>query len=369
MPVSSALGGAALVPSGFGFRNLLINGAMQIAQRGTSTTGITGTGYFSADRWNVAITSLGTWTQSIENDAPTGSGFSKSLKMLCTTADASPAADDRFALIQKLEGQNVQEIAKGTTSAKQLSLSFWVKSNVTGTYIASIYDNDNNRFFSSPYTVVTSGAWEKKTISIPADTTGAFDNDANSSLEIYFSLGAGSNRTSGTLQTTWTSFTAANFYPGQVNVAAATNNYWQITGVQLEANPVATDFEHRPIGVELALCQRYYYREFVNATGRGLGTSAFTVTSTSLFAKGNFPVELRTAPTALEQSGTANHFAYALPSIVSTAASSAPTFWTASKNTWTVNVGISGATANIPYEFRTDNTNGASAYLAWSAEL
>jgi hypothetical protein len=279
MPVSSALGSAALAPSGFGFRNLLINGAMQVHQRGTSTASITTSGYFTADRWQHGVETMGTWTSSVENDAPTGSGFRKSLKVLCTTADVSPAAGDNVAIQQQFEGQNLQMLRKGTSSAQQVTVSFWVKSNVTGTYICELFDFDNTRQASRSYTVSASATWEKKTITFPADTSGALDNDNASSLMVKFWLGAGSTFTSGTLNTLWASNTSANRAVGQVNLAATTNNYWQVTGVQLEANSVATDFEHRPIGVELALCQRYYEKSYNLTTNPGTATSVGVVTS------------------------------------------------------------------------------------------
>jgi hypothetical protein len=241
-------------------RNVIINGAMQIAQRGTSTASITATGYYTADRFPIGLSSLGTWTQSQEADAPTGSGLRNSLKVLCTTADASPAAGDFMFLQQSLEGQNVQQFLKGTSSAKQFALSFWVKSNVTGTYIAEIRDADNTRTVATSYTISASATWEKKTIIFPADTTGAFDNDNAVSLQLSFWLGAGTTYTSGTLQTTWAAQTNANRAVGQTNLAAATSNYWQVTGVQLEVGSVATPFEFEDYSTTLAKCQRYYTR-------------------------------------------------------------------------------------------------------------
>jgi hypothetical protein len=245
----------------FAHRNLVINGAMQVAQRGTSTANISGSinNYYTADRWNTFVADMGTWTQSLENDAPTGSGFCKSLKMLCTTADAAPAASDLLVINHRLEGQNLQSLLKGTSSAQQLSLSFWVKSNVTGTYITQLNDSDNsNRHVNLAYTVNSSGVWEKKTIVFPADTTGALDNDNAQSLELRFWLGAGSNFTSGTLQTTWGANTAANRAVGQVNLASAISNYWQVTGVQLEVGDTATPFEFKSFDKELEECRRYY---------------------------------------------------------------------------------------------------------------
>jgi hypothetical protein len=148
-------------------RNVIINGAMQLAQRSTSVASITASGYYTADRFSTSLGTLGTWTQSVEADAPTGSGFRNSVKMLCTTADASPAAGDFNLVEQKIEGQNLQQFAKGTASAKTFTLSFWVKSNVTGTYIAELVDADNTRQVSFSYTVLVSGTWEKKTITFP----------------------------------------------------------------------------------------------------------------------------------------------------------------------------------------------------------
>ena len=262
-------------------RNLVINGAMQIAQRATSVASISSTGgtYNTADRQQMYIDTAGTWTQSIENGAPTGSGFRKSLKMLCTTANASLSAGSLLQVRQQIEGQNLQQIKKGTAAAEQLTLSFWVKSNVTGTYIVSPYDNDNSRVVSKSYTINASGVWEYKTITFPADTTGAFDNDNNGSLFVRFMLAAGTTYTSGTLQTTWASDTAANVAPGQTNLASATNNYWQITGVQLEVGDTATPFEFKPFGEELKECERYFEKSYSYATAPGTSTvnSAYNV--------------------------------------------------------------------------------------------
>ena len=242
--------------------NLVYNGAMQVAQRGTSVAGITSTGYYTADRWKSSINALGTWTQSVENDAPTGSGFRNSLKMLCTTADAAPASGDYCVLEQVLEGQDAQSFCKGTASAKQAMLSFWVKSNTTGTYIIELRDIDNGRQVSKSFTIDTSATWERKTILYPADTTGAFDNDNNGSLVVLIWLAGGSTFTSGTLNTVWGSDASENRAVGQTNLAAATNNYWQITGVQLEVGAAATDFQHLSFGDDLVRCQRYFEKSF-----------------------------------------------------------------------------------------------------------
>jgi hypothetical protein len=284
-------------------RNLVINGAMQVAQRGTSASSLTTSGYRTSDRWQFQITTQGTWTMSVENDAPTGSGFRKSTKVLCTTADASPAAGDVVLLSQTIEGQNLQSIKKGTSAAEQLTVSFWVKSNVTGTYIFEIYDADNTRAISKSYTISSSGVWEYKTITIPADTTGAFDNDNDASVFIQWFLGAGSNLTSGTLNSSsWTTPTTANRVVGQVNLASATNNYWQITGVQLEVGDTATPFEFKPYAQDLIECQRYL--QVWKDDNKSLYSGHYWSTTESA---GTLPlmIQMRTAPTLTASSGGA----------------------------------------------------------------
>jgi len=292
-------------------RNVVINGAIQVAQRGTSTASITATGYYTADRVYTEINALGTWTQSVENDAPTDSGFRKSLKMLCTTADSTPAAADYLHLAQRLEGQNLQHFLKGTTSAKQFTLSFWAKSNVTGIYVAELRDNDNTRSVSAQYTISVSGTWEKKTITFPADTTGAFDNDNAHSVSLNFWLASGSNFTSGALPTTWASVTNTNRAVGQTNLAAATNNYWQVTGVQLEAGAVATPFEFEDYSTTLRKCQRYFQRFGGNVTNERIAvvyflntTSGYAVLQPKVTMRGA-PVHTRTGTIAATQPGSA----------------------------------------------------------------
>ena len=280
--------------------NLVYNGAMQVAQRGTSSAGITSTGYTTADRWASDVIALGTWTQSVENDAPTGSGFRKSLKMLCTTADAAPASGYRVGVTQRFEGQDLQQIKKGTSAAEQLTLSFWVKSNVTGTYIVELFDTDNTRYVSASYSVSASATWEKKTITFPADTTGSFNNDNGHSLSMFFWLGAGSSYSSGSpLNTSWGAPGDSTRITGQTNLASAVNNYWQITGVQLEVGDQATTFEHRSYGKELALCQRYYQR--ITAGGNyGRVAIGQAYATNAVMAIMPLRVSLRTVPTAID---------------------------------------------------------------------
>ena len=286
-----------------GSKNIIINGDMSIAQRGTSESGITSSGYRTVDRWNSILVTLGTWTQSQSTDVPTGQGFAKSLKMDCTTADASPASGDFLFLLQRVEGQNVQYLKKGTANAESLTLSFWVKSNKTGTYICELDDNDNTRNINKSYTINSADTWEKKTITFAGDTTGAFDNDNGNSLQVIWWLGAGSDYSSGTLNNAWESTTNANRAVGQVNLADSTSNYINITGVQLEAGTTASDFEFLPYDVNLKRCQRYYYRINPNGTSGSIGSAAYYI-STAAFTSLNFPTSMRTPPSLESVTGT-----------------------------------------------------------------
>jgi hypothetical protein len=245
------------------FKNIIINGDMSIAQRGTTATGLgnVDSGYHTCDRWrfNEVGTVTFEFTQSQSTDVPSGQGFANSLKMDCTTAQGSLASSDVLRIQHRIEGQNLQYLKKGTANAESVTLSFWVKSNKTGTYIAQLYDNDNNRTISNSYTINSASTWEKKTITYAGDTTGAFDNNNADSLAIQFYLAAGTDFTSGTLNTSWNTPNNPDTATGQVNLADDTANEWYITGVQLEAGTTASDFEFLPVDVNLGRCQRYCY--------------------------------------------------------------------------------------------------------------
>lgn len=326
------------------YRNVVINGAMQVSQRGTSFTGRSTGAAYTLDRWQPATLNMGTWTITSENDAPAGSGFKKSLKMLCTTADSAPAAADEVNLNQSFEGQNIQHFLYGTSSAKTLSLSFWVKSNVTGTYIVTLLNDDaSERFQSKSYTINASGTWEKKTITFSGDTSNGFDNDNNRSLTLRMHLGAGSNFTSGTLQTTWNTNTAANRAVGQVNVAAATNNYWQVTGVQLEAGDVATPFEFEPFETTLRKCQRYYYRITAGSSDAEIATG-YNISTTQGSWYISFPQEMRIPPTTIETTMAAPDY-YVRTSAGASNCSLEPTWAASTRNGVRVVASRSGLTA------------------------
>lgn len=263
-------------------RNVLVNGAMQFSQRGTSVSGISsGQSYYTADRWTPAISANGTWTSAISADAPAGSGFRNSLRMTCNVSAATAASTYNY-LSQRLEGQTLQHIKKGTSSAQPLTLQFWVKGSTTGTYVVSLYDWDNTRSVGATYTISAADTWEQKTITFPADTTGALDNDNAVSLDVTFILSAGTDRTSGTLNTTWASFVTANYAAGQtVNLAGAASRYLAVTGVQLEPGSQASPFEFVRYDDELARCQRYYEKSYdisvVPGTNTTDGCASFVV--------------------------------------------------------------------------------------------
>ena len=255
---------AAKIAGTINFKNLIINGDMSLAQRGTSASGLTnGSSQYLIDRfrWAEGGAPSAVFTMSQDTDVPTGQGFVKSLKLDCTTAQGSLAAGDRFGLDTKLEGQNLQFLKFGTANAESLTLSFWVKSNKTGTYNIWIYKPDGTaRSFASNYTISSASTWEKKTINIPADTaaSGAIDNDNGEGFRITWMLAAGSDFNSGTTPTSWENYTAANIGVNNVNFADdVANNFW-LTGVQLEADTSASDFEFLPYDVNLQRCQRYY---------------------------------------------------------------------------------------------------------------
>ena len=286
------------------FRNIIINGDMSISQRSTSASSITSASYNTVDRWQNYISSLGTWTVSQDTTVPTGQGFAKSLKYDCTTADASPSASDVNILIQKFEGQNLQYLKKGTSSAESLTLSFWVRSNKTGTYTCEIFDGDNTRYIGKTYSISSADTWEKKTITFDGDTTGTLDNDNASSLNVHFWLGAGSDFTGGTFNNgTWgAGGNNTRVSSSQVNLADSTSNEWYVTGVQLEASSVASDFEFLPVDVNLQRCRRYFYS--ISGAGHSSPTDGAYNRYVSFSQSSNkgkwfvqFPVSMRTNPT------------------------------------------------------------------------
>jgi len=282
-------------------RNMIINGAMNVAQRSASVAGIgAADGYFTCDRWeiDVAATSAGRLTMTQTADGPNGIS-ANCIKLDCTTADTSIAAGESLRLIQKLEGQNVQRIGKGVAGAKQITVSFYVKASGAFTFGCELFDNDNSRQITKLFDTTTD--WVRQELTFPADEddgSSPFADDNGLSLQLAFFLHAGSNFTSGTLETTFANNTSANRAAGIDSFFSNTANNFFLTGVQMEIGPVATEFEQEDISVTLGKCQRYFQaRSPVSggtdeAVGAGLWYS-----DSAILANFSFQKEMRAFPT------------------------------------------------------------------------
>jgi hypothetical protein len=291
--VTAAKVAAGVLPA----KNLIINGDMRISQRSDEAS-VTGNSYGGPDRFQMQASSHGTWTVGSTADAPTGEGFTKCQHLTCTSGGSTPGVGDLAHLVYKFEGQDLQSIKKGSSNAEPLTLSFWVKSDETGTAIVELQDSDNTRHVSASYTIGSADTWEQKIITFPADTTGTFNSDNAQSAILYWWLDGGTNYTSGTLATTWASLTQANRAVGlNLEVGRSTSDYLKITGVQLEVGSAASDFEHRDYATELARCQRYF-----QTTARESGAvcqvgSGYAEYGNRGKATRIYPVEMRSAPT------------------------------------------------------------------------
>ena len=254
---TATLSGLAYPSDGglFNGRNMVINGSMAVSQRATSATGLgAAASYPTLDRYQLAGNTNGRVTMSQTADGP--SGIANCLKLACTTADTSIAADEYMFLQTKFEGQDLQRWAKGTADAKTVTVSFWVKGNASATYVVALEDADNTRHCGFTFAVTTS--WNRITQTFPADTTGAFDDDNAYSLALIFHIAAGSDRTSGTLPSTWQATVTANRCPGITQFLDSTSRTLFITGLQMEVGSAATPFEHELISTTLQKCFRYY---------------------------------------------------------------------------------------------------------------
>lgn len=277
-------------------RNLLYNGAATVYQRGEQTSLTSGTTNFATDRWALQIDQAGTWTFSQSTDAPSGFGFSH--KIDCTASRVSLAANSELMFQQRLEGQDLQNLDKGTANAKELTLSFYVKSAKTGTYIVEFQDANNGRNCQRSYTINTANTWEYKTLTVPGDTTGALTNNNGHSFTIRYWLVAGSTYTSGSLQTDWGATVNANRVVGQVNLADSTSNDWFITGVQLEVGSKSTPFEHESYGQTLSKCMRYFQKYTSSTDGLGVAGAGFVETTTQTEFAFFLAVPMRTLASA-----------------------------------------------------------------------
>ena len=280
-------------------RNVIINGAMNVAQRGTSSTGIGGSsGYFTIDRFRLACNTSGRLTMTQDSSVPSGKGFANSLKLACTTTDTSLGADELLTLNTKLEGQNLQVFSKGTSDAKPFAVSFYCKANASATYVLEMQDKDNDRQISKSFNVTSD--WTKVTLNFPADTTGAFDDDNAESMQFQIWLNAGSSYTSGTINSSaWASTTNANRVgSGTTNFFDSTARTFFITGLQLEVGQNPTEFEHEPFGVTQEKCHRYFYQ----TTNQHYGS--YGEYNAAGYTDIQFPTDMRAVPTATKGSGS-----------------------------------------------------------------
>ena len=294
-----------------GNKNFVINGGMIINQRGSST-GVTNanSGYHGPDRYKFNEDGTMTAVVSIERETLTsGNAFNDghlyAYKLSVTTADTAVAADIFTRITHRFERDNLASLSKGTSSAKSVTLSFWVKATVTGTNVVEFFDQVNSRQVGATYTISSSNTWEYKTVTFPGDTSGALGSGNTLAAEINFVLQAGSNYTSGTLDTSWASETAANRAAGHnSNHFSSTSNTFHFTGVQLEIGEVATPFEHEEIATTLAKCQRYFTKSDFQSVVPAQGSDNKSVTTSIDMAAGllrttaiTFPFYMRTAPT------------------------------------------------------------------------
>jgi hypothetical protein len=280
-------------------RNLIINGAMQVNVHSDGNAGVNNT--FAVDRFKFKRESTAA-NFSMVQSSTSPDGFSKSLKIDCTAADTSTASNEFVLLSYSIEAQDLQQLGYGTSAAKPLVLSFYVRSNLTGTYGFSCIQIDNsNKIYGRSYTINSADTWERKTITIPADTSGVIDDNNGEGLQINFGLTMGSTFTSGSVSTAWEAYSNSKFAPQHgVNVGGNTSNEWLITGVQLEVDHTGsgkpTDFEHRSFGQELALCQRYYHK-LSSSDNKIILFADYNNSTNNFWANITLPVTMRAAPT------------------------------------------------------------------------
>ena len=346
------------------FRNRIINGAQIVDQRGSAGSAVTVnsvTKAYATDRFcGTGIGSAGVFTLGQVTTAP--SNFINSLKATVTTADASLAATDLYRVMHLIEGLNCADLGWGTATAQTVTLSFWVYSNLTGTFGGSLTNSAANRSYPFTFTISSASTWEQKTITVAGDTSGTWLTTSGIGIAINFGLGVGS-----TYSGTASAWAGAEYYSAtcSTNVMATLSNTFYITGVQLEAGSTATPFEQRLYGTELALCQRYYFK-FLASTSNWLGGAGYSGSTTTARTSITFPVQMRTSPTAIDTSGTASDYRI-LPANV--ALNAVPTLNLANQTDgWLSSTVASGLTANA-VAVLSANSGISTAFVGWSAEL
>ena len=352
-------------PEGLGFvngkRNLIINGAMQVDQRngGSAQTGISDTSKFGVDRFQVRVDGAGSGrlTSQQVTDAPTG--FKNSLKLTVTTADASPTSAEGYAIRQAIEGQNIYSLGLGAAGAKSMTISFWVKSSLTGDFSLNVGNGDNTRVYGNLYAISSANTWEYKTVTLAGDTSGTWVTTNAAGLTVVFGLGGGSDRVVSANAWGTQSGNTKTFTTGATNVAGTVNATWQITGVQLEIGTNASDFEHESFAETLQKCERYFQRFVAGANYTGFSV-AFSTSATSAKATLKFNGKMRAAPT-ITQSNTGFNYG------AQVAFSSFNTLYTGLDTSW-IDMNIASVGSAGQLGIWNGNNNGA-AYVQMSAEL
>ena len=334
-------------------KNRIINGAMVIAQRTTSA--VTANDSYAVDRWNIGNSTDGSFSAIQDSDAP--AGFNKSVKFTITTADASVTGTQSLFMVQPIEGFNTADLNWGSaTNAKTVTLSFWVKSSVTGTFSGSLMNGSVNRAYPFTYTISAANTWEQKSVTVAGDTTGTWNTDNSSGILLYFSLGTGSTRLGTAGAWAGSRLQGATGETALVNTLNAT---WFITGIQLEVGSTSTSFDYRPYGTELALCQRYYYGLSGSGVPIMIGQAYTTSAVIGAFV---IPTEMRTTPTLSYNS---------LDAWTSTGSASGATTWTidSGSSNKLLRIGASGGSGLVAGNASGMYFLSGSSYFNLSAEL
>ena len=278
----------------YGFKNRIINGAMVIDQRNAGASVSISSNTYTLDRYRSLASGGGVYSVQQSSTAP--AGFVNSMIMTVTTTAASPSATNYYALRQSIEGYNIADLNQGTANAKTFTVSFWVRSSLTGTFGGSV-DNDVDRSYPFSYTISVANTWEQKSVTITGCTDGTWVTTNGIGINLQFALGVGSSR-AGTAGA-WASGTYFSA-TGATNVMATNGATFYITGVQLEKGSTATSFDYRPYTTELQLCQRYYWKNGVGDASVALGGTGAFASTTTLQAMFQFPVTMRANPTATQ---------------------------------------------------------------------
>jgi hypothetical protein len=344
------------------FLNRIINGAMVIDQRNAGASITANDNTYAVDRWVLYASQSSKLTaQQNQGSVTPPAGFRNYLGYTSSSA-YTVGASEQFTLTQPIEGFNVADLAWGTASAATVTLSFWVRSSLTGTFGGALRNGANNRTYPFSYTISAANTWEQKSITVAGDTSGTWLTTNGYGLGVGFNLGAGAS-VSGTAGA-WSSSGFASS-TGAVSVVGTNGATFYITGVQLEVGSTATSFDYRPYGTELALCQRYYYK--FKSTGSGVDYAlGYALSSTGFRDITAFPVTMRTVPSSLEQTGTASDYSIRAPAGTVTC-SAVPFYYGGTANVALTEYTVSsGLTTGQGSSSRFPNTNG---YVAWSAEL